>query len=550
MPTPFDISDRLTESYADLSPILATTYGLPGRDDRWDDLSPDGEAAKHELRVSARAELASQLDHPDPVERFAARVVDAYLEELNRRYDSGHWKRDLNHSFSPFQRARDTFDLADMEGSEAWDNIVRRLSTFDQLLDGYRRSLQAGLDEGTAVARRQVESVAEQVQAVAGPESTFGEFANRAATSGGNGEDVETAAMHARDACAAFADWLLTDYLPVAPEEDAVGRERYLEGADYFLGMDLDPEGTYEWGWDEVTRLREEMVSTARQIDPDKTVVEVMQMLDTDPERSAPSGQPFVDFVQEIQNTAVEQLSGTHFDVPEEIRKVTVNMAPAGVSLGAWYHPPSEDFSRPGSIWYAPGDRERIPFWQEVTTAYHEGFPGHHLQVGFAKLQRDKLSRFHRHFIWKSGSGEGWALYAENLMDELGYFENPEYRLGLLSSQLFRATRIVVDIGSQLEMRIPQGAPLHEGSVWDYDIAVDYIEKVGINPRDVAVSEVKRYLGWIAQAISYKVGEREILDMRAEGMARQGAEFDRKDFHRRMLEAGSIRLDHLREVML
>ena len=550
MPTPFEISDRLTTSYADLSPILATTYGLPGRDDRWDDLSPDGEAAKHELRISARAELAPQLDHPDPVERFAAKVLDAYLDELNRRYDSGHWKRDLNHAYSPFQRARDTFDLVDMEGTESWDNIVSRLSTFDELLDGYRASLQAGLDEGLAAARRQVESVAEQIQSVAGPESSFGEFATRAATSGGNAEVVEAAAMHARDACAAFADWLLTDYAPVAPEEDAVGRERYLEGADYFLGMDLDPEETYEWGWDEVTRLREEMAGTAQQIDPDKTVVEVMEMLDTDPERSAVSGPPFVEFIQQIQNTAVEQLDGTHFDVPEEIKKVTVNMAPPGVSLGAWYHGPSEDFSRPGSIWYAPGDRERIPFWQEVTTAYHEGFPGHHLQVGFAQLQREKLSRFHRHFIWKSGSGEGWALYAENLMDELGYFENPEYRLGLISSQLFRATRIVVDIGTQLEMRIPRGAPLHEGSVWDYDIAVDYIEKIGINPRDVAVSEVKRYLGWIAQAISYKVGEREILDMRAEGMARQGAKFDRKDFHRRMLEAGSIRLDQLREVMM
>jgi len=549
MPTPFEISDRLTESYADLSPILATTDGLPGRDDRWDDLSPEGEAAKYDLRASTRAELAPQMDHPDPVERFAAEVLAAYLDEMNRRYESGHWKRDLNHAYSPFQRARDTFDLVDVEGSEAWDNIVSRLSTFDQLLDGYRRSLQAGLAEGIAVARRQVESVAEQVQSVAGPESSFGKFAARATTSGGNAEDVEIAAMHARDACAAFADWLLTDYMPLAPEEDAVGRERYAEGVDYFLGMELDPDETYEWGWDEVMRLRDEMERTAREIDPDKTVSQVMTMLDTDPGRSALSGQPFVDFVQEIQNNAVEQLDGTHFDVPDEIKKVTVNMAPAGVSLGAWYHSPSEDFSRPGSIWYAPGDRERIPFWQEVTTAYHEGFPGHHLQVGFAKLQQERLSRFHRLFIWKSGSGEGWGLYAENLMGELGYFENPEYRLGLLSSQLFRATRIVVDIGTQLEKRIPENAPLHAGAIWDYEAAVDYIEKVGINPRDVAVSEVKRYLGWIAQAISYKVGEREILNIRAETMSRDGADFDWKDFHRRMLEAGAIRLDHLHRVM-
>jgi uncharacterized protein (DUF885 family) len=228
---------------------------------------------------------------------------------------------------------------------------------------------------------------------------------------------------------------------------------------------------------------------------------------------------------------------------------VTVNIAPPGGSLGAWYHAPSEDFTRPGSIWYAPGSRTRIPYWQEVSTAYHEGFPGHHLQVGFAVLQREKLSRFHRLFIWYSGAGEGWALYAERLMDELGYFENPEYRLGLLTSQLFRSTRVVVDIGLHLEKEIPSDAPLHAGERWDYERAVDYMEKVALQPRDMSESEVLRYLGWPGQAISYKVGEREILDMRREAMRPAGDSFDSKDFHRRLLEAGAIRLDHLRETI-
>jgi uncharacterized protein (DUF885 family) len=165
-------------------------------------------------------------------------------------------------------------------------------------------------------------------------------------------------------------------------------------------------------------------------------------------------------------------------------------------------------------------------------------------------INRDRLSRFHRLFIWYSGAGEGWALYAERLMDELGYFDKPEYRLGLLASQLFRATRVVLDIGSQLQLAIPQDAPLHPGAVWDYPIAVEYMEKVGLLPRDVAESEVKRYLGWYGQAISYKVGERVILDIRDEVMARDGAAFDRKDFHRRMLDAGAIRLDHLREALV
>jgi uncharacterized protein (DUF885 family) len=547
--TPFEISDRLTESYADLSPSLATTYGIPGRDHLWDDLTPEGEAKRAELRSAVRAELAPHLDHPDPVQARAARILVGSLDASNRRYGHGHWKRDINHIYSPFQRARDAFDVVSKDGADAWDNLTMRLSNWGEMLDGYRSSLQVGLDEGTTAARRQVLSVIDQVRSLAGAESRFAEFPAMAASRGGDGARVDDAVELARASSADFADWLETVYLPRADPADAVGVERYLEGSEFFLGMDLDPDETYEWGWSEVHQLLGEMKVTAAEIDPDRSIEQVIEVLETDPARSAPDHQAFARFVEGIQAQAVAQLDGSAFDVPAEIREVTVNIAPPGGSLGAWYHAPSEDFSRPGSIWYAPGGRTRIPYWQEVSTAYHEGFPGHHLQVGFAVLQREKLSRFHRIFIWYSGAGEGWALYAERLMDELGYFENPEYRLGLLASQLFRSTRVVVDIGLHLEKRIPSDAPLHAGEPWDYARAVDYMEKIALQPRDVSESEVLRYLGWPGQAISYKVGEREILDMRRQAMGKAVGAFDSKEFHRRLLEAGAIRLDQLRETM-
>jgi uncharacterized protein (DUF885 family) len=162
----------------------------------------------------------------------------------------------------------------------------------------------------------------------------------------------------------------------------------------------------------------------------------------------------------------------------------------------------------------------------------------------------DEVSRYHRLFMWKSGAGEGWALYAERLMEELGYFTNAEYRLGLYASQLFRATRVVVDIGTQLGLAIPDDAPLYPGEIWNHDIAVDYMEKIGLQERDVAESEVKRYLGWYGQAISYKVGEREILKMREERKRRDGADFDVKEFHKDLLRVGAIRLDQVRDYVL
>jgi uncharacterized protein (DUF885 family) len=547
MSTVFQICDRLTDAYAELSPMAATFAGVKGHDHRWDDLSPDGEAAKAAFYARGVADLAPHLDDPDPVQAAAARVVSSHLDTELRRHESGHWRHDLNHLHSPFQSARDTFDVAPKEGDAAWDAITARLSGWGEMLDGYRASLQDGLDRGDVVAQRQVKTVIDQVRSVAGEDSRFNDLTAQAASGDGDEEAVAEAVSVARAASAQFADWLETGYLPFTIPVDACGRERYSTDAEYYLGMTLDLDETYEWGWSEVHRLLDEMRRTAAEIDPGRSVEEVIDLLDTDPARSSPGHDEFAGFVRSIQAEAVDQLDGDAFDVPPEIREVTVNIAPPGGSLGAWYHPPSEDLSRPGSIWYALGERERIPHWQEVATAYHEGFPGHHLQVGIAVLQREQLSRFHRLFVWYSGSGEGWALYAERLMDELGYFGNPDYRLGLLASQLFRSTRVVLDVGAHLQKRIPADAPLHPNETWDYDIAVDYMVQVGLQAPDVAESEVLRYLGLPGQAISYKVGEREILDIRSRAMA--GAGYDTKDFHRRLLEAGAIRLDQLRERM-
>lgn len=549
MATPFEISDRFTEEWSDLTPIDATIRGLEGRDHLWDDFSPGGEAARADRAGSTRAELLPHLGHPDPKEAMAAKVLAAWMEKKVTVFERGKWKNDINHIYSPFQRVRDVFDVMSKQGEQAWSNIATRLETFGEMLDGYRASLAVGLDEGLTAAQRQVRTLVEQLRAVAGDDSRFGGYPEEASSSGGDPDRLGTAVNKARIACHEFADWLEHTYLPGATPEDAVGEEQYLLGVDDFLGLAIDPHETYEWGWSEVHRLREEMRATGTELDGSKSVEEVISLLNTDPAYAAPDHEAFARFVQEIQDTAVRQLDGAHFDVPDPLKRVTVNLAPPGGSLGAWYHSPSEDLSRPGSIWYAPGERIQIPYWSEVSTAYHEGFPGHHLQVGTAVINRDQMSRFHRLAIWYSGSGEGWALYAERLMDELGYFEKPEYRLGLLASQLFRATRVVLDIGTQLRLAIPQDAPLHAGAIWDYETAVDYIEKVGLLAHDMAESEVKRYLGWYGQAISYKVGERVILDIRDQAMTRDGPAFDRKDFHRRMLEAGAIRLDHLREAM-
>jgi uncharacterized protein (DUF885 family) len=494
--------------------------------------------------------MASHLAHPDRWRRHAARVIVDYLDEILGSYERGEHLRHLRHTAGDFDELRDTFDRMDTSTEAGWTNVVTRLETFEQPLTGLRESLEQGKRNGLLVARRQVLSVIDQANHLTGPASKWLGLVKKAESGPGasSSDRLATAVTTAQGAVAEFVQYLEADYLPAAPIPDAVGSDRYVAEADRFLGLLIDPAETYEWGWEEVHRLDADMKKVAAMIDPDRDLAGVIELLETDPAHAVPSQEAFVEFIQNLQNEALQQLDGVHFDVPEEIRRVSVNRVPPGGALGAYYLPPSEDFTRPGGIWYSFGERQQIPLWGEVSTGYHEGFPGHHLQIGTVMTLAENLTRLHRLLIWYSGYGEGWALYTERLMDELGYFERPEYLLGMLAAQQLRACRVVIDIGCHLEYRIPDHAPIGAGDIWTYDHGVEVLHRLAGQPRDVSESELKRYLGWPGQAISYKVGERAILELREERKRTEGDRFDLKEFHRSLLGWGEVRLDYLREL--
>ncbi|HEY6635239.1 MAG TPA: DUF885 family protein, partial [Acidimicrobiia bacterium] len=320
MPGIFEISETFTERWADVMPIDATNYGIAGREDRCTDYSPEGHAVRADLYRSTLEQLEPHRNEGSDVERFGAKVLGRWLEEGVDRYEEGEWRRDLNHTYSPFQNMRDVFDVMAKDTVEDWSAIVARLRGFDGMVAGYREALQAGVDADDTVAVRQAESLLEQVDAAASDESRFLVYPDQAAAAGADPAEVAAAVEVVRSACAQFATWLRGTYLPAARAEDAVGRDAYLRGADEFLGMSIDPEQTYEWGWGEVHRIRRDMKSTAAAIDPDRSITEVIELLDTDPDRSAATRQDFVDFVSAIQEQAIAQLSGEHFAVPEELR--------------------------------------------------------------------------------------------------------------------------------------------------------------------------------------------------------------------------------------
>lgn len=550
----YDLSDRLVDDLVELSPIAATYIGVDGFDDRWDDLSPEGIESKAAVLRRYRQDLVNLPSTQDRWEKLAIRVGIDYLEEELDTIDNEDPLHDLNTVDSPLQHIREVFDHMDSSTTAGWENIAARMEALDGVLEGYRQSLETGRHKGLSAARRQVMAGIEDARVYAGDTSFFAAAPARLAEWGGAGpvlrSRIETASGQARVAFARFSDYLKQDYLPDAPLADGAGLDRYLRQARKFLGMEIDPVEIYRWGWDEIGALNERMVSVAHRVDVDGSLPEVVRLLKTDPARCASSPAQFLEIMVERQRQALTELDGTHFDVPEPIKELEVKVAPPGGSLGAYYVQASENFSRPGTVWYSLGDQSVIPLWDEVSTAYHEGFPGHHLQTGVQLSLADRLSRLHRVVIWHPGYGEGWALYAELLMEELGYLEKPEYVLGMLSAEMLRACRVVIDLGLHLGYSIPPEASFHPGEDWNFDLAVEMLTDRAFLYDDYAVSEAIRYLGWPGQAISYKVGERAILDLRNETKSRYGGGFDLKAFHSRVLGSGPVGLAHLKELVL
>ncbi len=543
----FALSDEATDLAAAANPIQATMAGVSGHDHEWPDLSPEG----HERRAVVWADIARRARACVIGDQRDQLALDVLLDECNlvaTLADADEHLRNLNNIVSPHQDLRMVFGSQDTGSQDGWDAILSRLEKLPTALEGYRQSLEEGRRKDLAVARRQVEAVIEQGRLATGPESSFDQLMTKLETWGEASESftakTRTAIDEAKAAFDGFNTYLETIYAPDAVEADGVGRDRYAMLAGLYLGTTLELEDTYAWGWEEVERLWTELQVVAAEIDSSKSSVEVFEMLMTDPAYAMTSTDEFIGFIKDRQMQALRQLDGSHFDVPEPIKTINVQVEPAGGATAASYIGPSEDFTRPGSIWYPIEGRTFLPLFQEVTTAYHEGFPGHHLQVGVQVSQGDRLSRFHRTWVWYPGSGEGWALYAERFMDELGYLERPEYRAGLLTSQLFRSCRIAIDIGVHLGLPIPQSVSFHPGESWTFDLAYDLLRTRALLSHTEAESEVIRYFGWPGQAISYKVGEQAILDLRAEHSGRPG--FDLKTFHADLLALGSVGLDVLR----
>lgn len=556
------IADQYVEDVIALSPLTATSMGVPGHDHEIDDLSPAGLEAEAALTRKAIADLEAA----EPVDERERVAKDAILERLRlqmERHEAGDTYLSLNVLASPVHGVRQIFDLMPKDGEEAAKHIAARLTAIPDAFAQYTETLRAEAAEGRVAAKRQILEVAthcDNWNGAKGLDTDFWMGLNKSVTI--NGEAITSGplrialsngATEARRATDNFARFLREELAPQAPENDAVGRDRYSRASRYFIGSAIDLEETYAWGWQELARIEADMRATAEKIKPGASIEEVVAFLDEDTEQNMTDKAVFRDWMQDLADSTIADLADKHFDIPEQIRTIDCKIAPT--EDGAIYYTgPSEDFSRPGAMWWSvPEGQKLFGKWREKSTVYHEGVPGHHLQVGQTMARIELLNRFQRQMMWCSGHGEGWALYSERLMDELGYYEeDPAGRLGMLDAQAFRAARVVVDIGLHCEFAIPEDNPFgwRAGETWTGEKMFEFMRAhTRTIEDDMLHFEVNRYLGWAGQAPSYKVGERLWMQAREDYKARKGADFSLKQFHSDALNLGSMGLAPFAEAL-
>jgi len=544
------IANEYFEKILDLNPVHATELGRKGVETLYPDYSPAGEKAFARL---AKKTL-KKVDNVLPIDDVDLVTLDALQERLSlyrKQYKAGFGGWQMNNIASVPQEVRSVFDLMKRNTQQDWEHIIGRMHRVTEALEGYIQTLEAAREEGKVAPRRQVDIVIEQTAAYYAPGGFFDELAAEVAEAVPSLKDEATAgAEAAKEGYRHLNSYLVEKLQPVAPSRDAVGRKAYSLHSRSFLGTTIDLDETYAWGVKELESIIARQREVAEEIEPGASIERAKQLLDEDPARQLHGTDELKAWMQKLADAAVENLAGSHFEIGGPMRRIECCIAPTNEG-GIYYTGPSPDFSRPGRMWWSvPEGEDTFTTWRETSTVYHEGVPGHHLQIAIATALQGTMNSWRTNMLWVSGHGEGWALYAERLMEELGYLKDPGDRMGMLNAQRMRAARVVFDIGVHCEMPIPaewaEQLGVEPGTIWTSELGYEFL-KLNLDESEGPLRfEFLRYLGWPGQAPSYKIGERLWLELRDQAVRRGD---DIRAFHTRALLLGSVGLDTLRRAL-
>lgn len=541
MPTNVNaLADRYVAAYFDAFPHEATLAGAAGvTHDRLPDLS---NATRMQWQATEDSILvALESIDPEGLEVGSPESITyGFLTNLIRNAQAWRACRmelwNVSPTWTGWQQVMSLLASTQPIGTaEQNDAAVRRFSQLPRFLDQEIENLREGLRLGYSAPKGNVQAVIAQVDAlIEAPvaESPFVAMAPDSMTEfHARMEALETTEI--RPAMLRYRDFLEIEYLPAARTEIAVsanpdGATCYAAAIRYHATVDMTPRQVHETGLEQMELIRGEMREIARRMLGIDDVDEALRRMRTDPAYIFKSRQE----VLEVAESAVDRAAAA---VPQWfgiVPRATVRVEPVPSfsepsAPGGFYNPPAEDGSRPGTYLINLYQADTKPRAGVEATAFHETYPGHHLQGAIA-LERTDLHPLQR-YMFLSGFGEGWALYSERLADEMGLYSGDVDRLGLLSNEALRAARLVVDAG------------MHALG-WTRQQAIDYMLANTAESEASVTAEVDRYIAVPGQATSYMLGNLEIRRLREHARTELGDAFDIRAFHDRVLEDGAVPL--------
>jgi uncharacterized protein (DUF885 family) len=544
-----ELAERYWEARLAASPLFATFLGDHRYDDRVDDLSAEADVALRITWETLRTEaLAIDVDGLEETDRVTRRLlieeladnitsIDARLAELASDQMQGI-HADLLITAGQLQAPEPK------HAAMAVTRLERMGTMLDQAADRFR----AGLAAGRTPAHACVERSLNQVDGYLASPLTDDPFANLAGPDDWSGEDVWrvelTAAVtdHLRPAFARYRDVLATELLPAARSDEQPGLSWIPGGAELYralirlhTGLDLTAQELHDIGMAEVADdLPPQYREIGQRAFGTDDLAEIFRHLLHDPGLRYANAEEILEANERCLAEATAAMADTFGILPQAPCVLTpIPDYLAADSPAAYYTPPAPDGSRPGEYHVNLADPTSKGRAETASIAFHEAIPGHHLQLAIASEASD-LPAFRRLSWGQTAFVEGWALYTERLADEMGLYRTDIDRLGMLASDSWRACRLVVDTG------------LHALG-WTRQRAIDFMVANAPVSYDEIVTEVDRYIGMPGQALAYKVGQREILRLRADARKRLGDRFTLPGFHDVVLGAATVSLPVLAE---
>lgn len=534
------LADRFWEQLLEHEPILGTMVG----DERYDDRLPDpgeaGRAARETLHRSALEELALlDRDLDDEALRTTLDVLEAIatreLAHLEHRLDR---LSAVSHLWGPGGLIGELASMQRADTPERLERYVTRLSATPAFYEAIEDVMRDGLSAGVIGPRVVVERAVAQVERLlATPlEESPALLPVPAEDDAGRDRVIETLRERFTPALAHYLD-ALRGYLPSATETIGVsalpgGDEIYAAQILSWTSLPLEARKVHDLGLEDLEKIQEERRLCAERLGADDAAA-AERLLDERGNRASTKDE-LVGLAEAQVRKGYEAAPAWFGRRPSENCEVkpVEEFREADMPF-AFYQPPSADGTRKGVYYVNAGDLSGKPLHHLATTTYHEASPGHHFQIALEQEmgERPTLRRFGG-LMAGAAFAEGWGLYSERLADEMGLFEDEAERLGMLDMQAMRAARLVVDSG------------IHAFE-WTRDRAIDLLEEAGVSHVD-AVIETDRYITMPGQALTYKIGQFEIEQQRADAAKRDGAGFNLSGFHDRLLALGSLPLSALR----